>query len=175
MERMIQIARATKYLNLTLNANESRVVKWWKDAAHTAHSYMKIHNVGAMTIRKCIACSYWVNETLHTSRSREAGLVSANDVIPHVFWTTYFLQTQVFRVMDRILYQDNQSVMLFKKNVKCLSRKLTHHINITFFVITDMIAAANITIKHCTTDNMTGDFLTKGLRRNSWKHFAILF
>ena len=79
-----------------------------------------------LTVRAILGlCNHWVivpllvplkKQKLNTRSSTETELVSADDVMPQVLWTTYFLDAQGYDVKDTIMYQDNQSAMLLEKH-----------------------------------------------------------
>jgi hypothetical protein len=49
-------------------------------------------------------------QKMNTKSLTEAELVGANDILPQVLWTRYFLKAQGYGT-NKILYQDNQSTM----------------------------------------------------------------
>ena len=51
-------------------------------------------------------------QNLNTKISTETDLIGADDAMPHMLWTRYFLEAQVYGVDEIILYQDNISAML---------------------------------------------------------------
>lgn len=81
----------TRRLVLTLEADRLDVVKWWVDSSFAVHKDMRSHTGGAMSLGKgaVYATSTW--QKLNTRSSTEAELVGANDVLPQVLWTRYFL------------------------------------------------------------------------------------
>jgi hypothetical protein len=54
-------------------------------------------------------------QKLNTTSSTEAEMVGADDVMPQMMWTRNFLLEQGVEVSRNILYQDNQSAMLWRK------------------------------------------------------------
>jgi hypothetical protein len=54
----------------------------------------------------------------NTRSSTEAELVGADDAMPQIMWTNYFIETHGHGISDNILYQDNLSTMLLEKNGK---------------------------------------------------------
>jgi hypothetical protein len=78
-----------------------------------------------MTLRKGTTYGTSTCQKLNMKSSTEAELVGVNDVIPQVLWTQYFLETQGYSVTNSIIYQENQSTMLLKKNGRGSSSKHT--------------------------------------------------
>ena len=103
-------------------------------------------------------------QKLNTRSSTKSELVAADDSMPHIVWTWYFLEEQVYRINNNILYQDSQSAMLLEKNVRASSSKQTRHINIRFFFVTDRISDGELNVSYCPTLNMIGDYFTKPLQ-----------
>lgn len=164
LKRMIQYIRKTHHLPLTLMADHSHVVKWWVDAAFAVHADMRSQTGGMMTMGRGAFYSGSTKQKLNTKSSTEAELVGVNDFMAQVLWTRYFLECQGYAVEDNIVYQDNESAILLEKNGKGSSSKRTRHINIRFFFVTDRINARELSVSHCPTGEMTGDFFTKPLQ-----------
>lgn len=72
------------------------------------------------------------------------------------------------------LYQDNLSAILLEKNGKFSSSKRTKHINIRVFFVKDRVDARELSVDHCPTDLMTGDFCTKPLQGSKFYKFRKL-
>jgi hypothetical protein len=64
--------------------------------------------------------------------------VGADDFMPAICWTRYFMKAQGYDIKDTVLFQDNKSSILLEKNGKASSSKRTNHINIQYFFITDI-------------------------------------
>jgi hypothetical protein len=138
--RVMCYLRATWTMPLTLEADETNIIKWWADAAYAVHPDMRSHTGGAMTMGRGVVYGTSTHQKLATKSSTEAELVGASDIMPQVLWTSYFLEAQGYAVSDSVVYQDNQSVILLEKNGRASSSKRTRHINIRYFFVTDRIA-----------------------------------
>ena len=97
--------------------------------------------------------------------------MGADDAMPHVLWTAYFLKEQGYGTTTPIMYQDNRSAILLEQNGSRSSSKRTKHINVRFFFITDRINNQELTVKSCPTDDMLGDFFSKPLQGKLFKKF----
>jgi hypothetical protein len=84
---------------------------------------------------------------LNTQCSTKSELVGADNMMPIVVWSWYFLMAQGYGVTQNLLLQDNRSSMLLERNGKASSGKRTQHINIRYFFITDRINTKEIEIK----------------------------
>jgi hypothetical protein len=61
------------------------------------------------------------------------------------------------------------SAILLETNGKESSSKRTNHINVRYFLIKDRVAAREITIKHCPTNDMLADSFTKPAQGNQFR------
>ena len=77
-------------------------------------------------------------------------------------WVELFSEAQGYFIEENIVCQDNQSAIPLEKNGKKSSSKRTRHLNMRYFMVTDQAEKGNVVIKHCPTDEMIGDFMTKG-------------
>ena len=110
-------------------------------------------------------------QKVNSRSSTEAELVGVNDMMPMVLWTRLFLQGQGFEINRNIVYQDNTSTELMAKHGKLSCGKRTRYINIKYFFITDQVKQGTISVKHCATTNMIGDFFTKPLQGQDFYRF----
>jgi hypothetical protein len=81
-----------------------------------------------------------------------------------ILWTKLFLEEQGYNINSNIFYQDNKSAILSEKNGKKSSGKRTQALKTRYFFLTDQVEKGNVTIVHCLTDDMVGDFHTKPLQ-----------
>ena len=105
-----------------------------------------------------------IKRKLNTRSSTETEIVGADNLMPAVCWTRYFMLAQGYNINDNIVFQDNKSGILLEKNGKASSSKRTKHINIRYFFITDQIANGEVSVVWCPTEDMIGDYMTKPLQ-----------
>jgi hypothetical protein len=103
-------------------------------------------------------------QKLNTRSSTETELVAADDLMPQIMWTNYFLNAQGYGLHQTILYQDNRSAILLENNGKMSSSKRTKHVNIRYYFIKDRINKKELSVEYCPTGEMTADFFTKPLQ-----------
>jgi hypothetical protein len=77
---------------------------------------MKSHAGGAQSLGRGIIYGTSKRQKLNTKSSTEAELVGADDVMPQMLWTLYFLEAQGYKIDHNILYQDNKSSILLETN-----------------------------------------------------------
>ena len=87
-----------------------------------------------------------MSKKLNTKSSTESELVGADDVLPQMLWTNYFLDRQGYDIDENLMYQDNVSTMLLEKNGKKSSAKKTKHINIRYVFIKDRVAMGDVVL-----------------------------
>ena len=103
-------------------------------------------------------------QKINTRSSTETEIVAADDLMPMILWTNYFLEAQGYGATSSILYQDNKSAILLQKNGRKSSSKRTKHINMRYYFITDRINRNELSVEHCPTESMVADFFTKPLQ-----------
>ncbi len=161
---MLQFLRATKDDYLTLSANSLHNVRWWVDASYAVHPDMRSHTGGALSLGRGVIYGTSRRQRLNTKSSTEAELVGADDVLPQMLWTLYFLEAQGYKIDNNILYQDNKSSILLETNGRGSSGKRTRHINVRYFFIRDRVESKEIRIEYCPTGIMVADYFTKPLQ-----------
>ena len=165
-----KLGRAMKYLwktitlPLTLEADDLQLIHWWIDGVFATHRDMRSHTGGAMSLGKGSIYGTSTRQKLNTRSSTEAELVAVDDCMSQILWTRYFRDAQGCNINDCIVYQDNKSAILMEQNGRASSSKRTRHINIRYYFVTDWANCGDITIKHCPTAEMIGDFFTKPLQ-----------
>jgi hypothetical protein len=89
--------------------------------------------------------------------------VGADDFMPAICWTRYFMKTQGYDARNNVLFQENKSSILLEKKEKASSGKRTKHINIRYFFITDRVNKEEVSVVWCPTGDMILDYATKPL------------
>jgi hypothetical protein len=171
---LMRYVRGTRLMPLILSANGSHLLKWWVDASFAVHPNLRGHSGGCLSLGRGFPIVGSTKHKLNTRSSTEAELVGADDFMPAICWTRYFMEAQGYKVLDSILYQDNKSTILLEKNGKASSGKRTKHINIRYFFITDRISKNELSVVWCPTGNMIGDYATKPLQGAVFKKFRDL-
>jgi hypothetical protein len=97
--------------------------------------------------------------------------VGADEFMPAIWWTRYFMKAQGYGVKDNVLFQDNKSSILLEKNGKALSIKCMKHINIRYLFITNRINKEEVSVVWCPMGDMIGDYATKPLQGALFRKF----
>ena len=74
-------------------------------------------------------------------------------------------------INDNVIYQDNQSRIRLDKNGGRSSNKMTRHINIRYYFITDRIIKQEAYVKFFPALDLTGDYFTKALQGSQFRRF----
>ena len=93
--------------------------------------------------------------------------------MPQMMWTKYFMDAQNYTCTHQ-LQQDNTSAMQLELNGKASSDKRTKHMAVRYFFMKDRVDAGDLTIHHCPTGDMVGDFFTKPLQGAAFIKFRDL-
>jgi hypothetical protein len=110
--RLMKYLNGTKEENLTLSADDLRVVKWYVDASFAVHPDFKSHTGAMMTLGKGAMQSIARKQKLNVQSSTEGKLVAVNDAATMILWTKLFLEAQGYNVEKNTVYQDNKSAIL---------------------------------------------------------------
>jgi hypothetical protein len=168
---LMKYLRGTRTLPLILSANGSGILKWWVDASFAVHPNMRGHSGGGLSLGTGFPIVSSTKQKLNTRSSTETEIVGADDFMPAICWTRYFMEAQGYKVRDNVLFQDNKSAILLEKNGKASSSKRTKHINIRYFFITDRVDKGDMSLVWCPTADMIGDFMTKPLQGALFRKF----
>ncbi len=164
LRHMVEYLRGTRDLPLVLGANSKGVLSWYVDASFAVHPNMKGHTGRALTLGigcPVLACT---KQKLNTRSSTESEFVGVDDLMPMILWVRLFMKAQGFKVVDIIVYQDNQSAILLERNGRASSSKRMRHIEIRYYFATDRISKKDLRVEWCPTLKMLADFMTKPLQ-----------
>ena len=107
---------------------------------------MQGHSIGGLSLGRGFPIVSSTKQNIKTRNSTETELVGADDCMPEVYWTRYFMKSQGYIFLDKVVFHDNRSSILLEKNVKASSSKRTKHINIQYFFITDRVAQGDVSL-----------------------------
>ena len=103
------------------------------------HPNMRGHTGGGLSMGIGFPIVSSTKQNLNTLSSTETEIVAADDCMPAILWTRYWLEAQGYDFFDNIVYQDNESTIILENNGKASSSKRTKHINIRYYFVTDNI------------------------------------
>jgi hypothetical protein len=120
---LMRYIRGTHTMPLILSANGSGILKWWVDASFMVHPNMHGHLGGGFSLGRGFPIVSSTKQKLNTQSSTDTEIVGADDFMPAIFWTHYFMKAQGYGVKDNVLFQDNKSSILLEMNGKASSSK----------------------------------------------------
>jgi hypothetical protein len=124
-----------------------------------------VRSLGRRTVaRTWISNHSSTKQKLNTRSSTETEIVGADNFMPAICWTQYFMKAQGYGVKENVLFQDNKSSIILEKNGKASSSKRTKHINIRYLFITDCVKKEEVSVVWCPTGDTIGDFANKPLQ-----------
>jgi hypothetical protein len=163
--------RDTHMVPLILSANGSGILNWWVDTSFVVHPNIRVHSGGGLSLGQGFTKVSSTNQKLNTRSSTETKIVGADDFMPAICWTSYFMKAQGYGVKDNILFQENNISILLEKNGKASISKRTKHINIWYFFITNRASKEEVSVVSCPTGDMIGDYTTKPLQGALFRKF----
>jgi hypothetical protein len=122
------------------------------------------HSGGGLSLGQGFPIVSSTKQNLNNRSSIETDIVGADDFMPAMCWTRYFVKAQGYGIKDNVLFQDNNSSILLEKNGKASSSKRMNHINIRYFFITDRVNKEEVSMVWCHTVDMIGDYATRPLQ-----------
>jgi hypothetical protein len=161
---LMRYTRGTRTMPLILSANGSGISKWSVDVSFAVHPNMRGHSGGGLSLGHGFTIVSSTKQKLNTRSSTETEILVADDFMPAICSTQYFMKAQGYGVKDNVLFQDNKSSIISEKNGKASISKRTKHINIRYFFITDCVKKEEVSVVWCPTGYMIGDFATKPLQ-----------
>jgi hypothetical protein len=128
------------------------------------HTNMRGHSGGGLSLGSGFPIVSSTNQKLNTRSSTETEILGADNFMPAIYWTRYFMKAHGYGFKDNVLFQDNKSSILLEKNGKALRSKRTKHINIRYLFITDRVSKEELSVLWCPTGDMIRDYATKPLQ-----------
>ena len=171
LSRVMKYLQQYPHLPLILGSDGKGNIYWSVDAAFAVHNDMRGHTGAHMSLGQGTVIGVSTKQKMNTRSSTEAELVGVDQPLPLILWSRLFSTAQGMRIDDNILYQDNESAIRMEKHGKASCTKRTKHIEIRYFYITDKSKSGEVTIEHCPTKEMIGDYFTKPLAGSLFKKF----
>ncbi|KAA8494428.1 Copia protein [Porphyridium purpureum] len=130
------------------------------DAAFGVHSDMHSHTGCVVSLGRGAVYAKSSRQKLVTKSSTEAELVGVSDMMGQSIWIAALLTELDVDVKRKVLYQDNEATMALIRNGRPNSFR-TRHIALRYFFTSDRISRGELDLKHCPTELMWADVLTK--------------
>jgi hypothetical protein len=124
---LMRYIRGTRTMPLILSANRSGILKWWVDTSFAVHPNMRGHSGGGLSLGRGFPIVSSTKQKVNTRSSTETEIVGADDFMPAICRTRYFMKAQGYGVRDNVLFQDKKSSILLENNGKASSSIRTTH------------------------------------------------
>ena len=154
------------------------------DSAHAVHDNMRGHTGGITSFGTGIVDQKSSKQKMNTRSSTETEHVGTSEYLPKPIYFELFMEAQGYKPKT-ILAKDNESEIRMLVNGKKSCTSNSKHVAIKYFWCTDHIKNGNITVKHCPTEKMLADYMSKPIQgklfttfRNvimGWEHLSTLF
>lgn len=172
LKRVLEYIKGSMDKEYTLGADDLGRMRSWVDASYAVHPDMRSHTGGVTSFGTGGIVCKSSKQKLNTKSSTEAEVVGASDYLPHTLWVKMFMEAQGYDMNGVMFEQDNESAIRLEKNGRASAGPRSRHIDIRYFWIKDRTKLADITIRHCPTLQMLGDFFTKPLQGNLFRKFC---
>ena len=87
LRRCFSYLQGTKYMKLTLEASNLRVIEWWVDASYTTHSDYKGHSGGMMSLEKGATTSSCNKQKQNVKSSTDGKIVGGHSFLGKITWS----------------------------------------------------------------------------------------
>jgi hypothetical protein len=171
LRRLLEYVNGTLDLTLTLGALDLSTLYTFVDAAYGVHPDMRSQTGGVTSFGHGGLICRASKQKINTKSSTEAELVGASDYMSHTLWVHHFMEAQGYPIRHSFFEQDNESAINLARNGRASAGQRSRHIHIRHFWIKDRLEQDNITMRHCDTDSMLADFLTKPLQGSLFRKF----
>jgi hypothetical protein len=95
---LMRYIRDTRTMPPILSANGSCILKWWVDASFAVHPNMRGHSRGGLSLGRGFPIVSYTKQKLYNRSSTETEIVRADDFMPSICWTRYFMKAQGYGV-----------------------------------------------------------------------------
>ena len=154
------------------------------DSAHAVHDNMRGHTGGVTSFGTGIIDQKSSKQKMNTRSSTETEHVGTSEYLPKPIFLELFMDAQGY-TPNMVLCKDNESEIRMLLNGKASCTSNSKHVDIKYFWSTDRIRNGNINVKHCPTDKMIADYMSKPTQGKlfhtfrevimGWKHISVLF
>ena len=116
--RLMQYLRNTTDMPLTLRADGTNIFKWWVDGSYTVHPDMSSQTGGTMSLGKGEIIRTSIKQKMNTKGSIETELIAADDLMPHILWTNYFLNWKGYNPETQLSIKTTRVQFFSRKTVR---------------------------------------------------------
>jgi len=165
--RLIRYLNATRELGMVLGEDEdgNYHLSAYVDASFGVHVDGKSHTGMFITLGRGPILAKSLKQKHVTKSSCEAELVALSDIASLFAWQQEWMTSMGLAddAYPGYLYEDNTSAIRLAENGRSTSDR-TKHIRLRYFFIKQYLDNGDFVLKHCSTDRMIADILTKPLQ-----------
>ena len=110
-------------------------------------------------------------QKINTKISTDTEFVGVDDFMPVMCWNRYFIAAQGCNVNNNRLHQYKKSSIILNKTGKALISKITKHINIGYFYITNRVKNGKVSVVWYPTGDVIGDHMNNPLQGAMFRNF----
>jgi hypothetical protein len=171
--RILNYVVNTKTRHLHFRSDRTLQLKVFADASHMLHLDAKGHGGIIVTFGGTVVASKSFKMKLVTKSSTESELVAVEESVPYVLWMLLLLGDLGLKVKKPVeLLQDNLSTIGIINNGGSFNR--SKHMIARHGFVKQHVESGEITFRHCPTDVMPADMLTKPLDGSRLKKLSQL-
>ena len=177
--RLVRYVHAIIHLPLILGSNDLGNMVWSIDASFAVHMDMKSHKGYCLTLGTGSPISGSQLQKINTRSSTESELVSVDDMIIYLEWTSLYCKYQVKTYpiehplkelgKNNLVKQDNTStIKMVKGGVRVCGARI-RNIHIRYFYATERVKDGTIVVTYCPTKEMVANYLSKPLQTSLFR------
>jgi len=172
--RLLRYLNGTRELGMVLGADDdgNYHLSAYVDASFGVHVDGKSHTGMFITLGRGPILAKSIKQKIVTKSSCEAELVALSDITSLLAWQQEWMASMGLSddAYPGYLHEDNTSTIRLAENGRSTSDR-TKHIRLRYFFIKQYLDNGDFVLKHCGTDRMIADILTKPLQG---EHFETL-
>ena len=171
--RLLRYLNHTRDMGLILggDAEGNFHLSAYVDASFGVHADGKSHTGMFITLGRGIILAKSVKQKIVSKSSCEAELIGLSDISSLLAWQQEWMSTMGDgdHAYPATLYEDNMSAMALAQNGRSTSDR-TKHIKLRYFFIKQYLDNGEFILKHCSTERMIADILTKPLQGDHFEY-----
>ena len=141
----------------------------WADAAFMSDVKCRSRSGGVVKMCGGVVATMSSKQKILTKSSTEAELVALGAMVQWVVICRAFLREQGHVMPTTVVHQDNRSVLAMVKAGKPSGHK-SKHIDLRYFVVSELVADGEMVLVWCDTKEMLADALSKGLMGQAFSY-----
>ena len=166
---LVQYIKATSEDGITLGGDASSKLRIYAyaDAAYGVHMDGKSHTGLVITFGRGPIYVKSCKQKCVTKSSCEAEIIALSDIVATVAWMNDLLVELLGSTLPPVLMEDNKAAIQLVTNGASTADR-SRHVHIRNNFVFQFLDSGKMEIRHCPTDKMLADLLTKPLNTNTF-------